>query len=148
MVVIRDLRVFPAVCAGLCLLGVPSTDVLGQSASQTTPPSFRPSPIRSGGSVVFSGQPGLDTPAGADRLSVTLSGLSVDGNAADRAGAIAALRARLAGKKILASEIFAAVRDLEAAYARAGFVLMRVVRPAQTLKDGGSLKVAVIDGSI
>jgi hemolysin activation/secretion protein len=97
---------------------------------------------------VFSGQPGLDTPAGADRLSVTLSGLSVDGDAADRAGAIAALRSRLAGKKILASEIFAAVRDLEAAYARAGFVLVRVILPAQTLRDGGSMKVAVIDGSI
>ncbi|WP_293855562.1 ShlB/FhaC/HecB family hemolysin secretion/activation protein [uncultured Alsobacter sp.] len=121
---------------------------MAQSASQITPPSFRPAATRSGGSIVFSGQPGLDTPEGADRLSVTLSGVAVVGDVPDRTGELAALKARLVGRRIPASEIFAAVRELEAAYARAGFVLMRVVLPAQTLKDGGLLKLAVVDGVI
>lgn len=148
MVVPRLSRVLPVFLAGLATVAVGPGDAFAQSASQITPPSFRPATTRSGGAIVFSGQPGLDTPPGAERLSVTLSGVAVVGDGPDRAGEIAALKARLVGKTIPASEIFAAVRDLEAAYARAGFVLMRVVLPAQTLTDGGLLKLAVIDGVI
>ena len=43
------------------------TIVRGQTASQITPPTFRPDLPAVGGSVVFSGEPGLAAPAGAVR---------------------------------------------------------------------------------
>lgn len=60
-----------------------------------------------------------------------------------------ALEARLAsGKQVSAAEFFAAAAELEAAYARAGFVLARVVLPPQQLNDGSVLRFVVIDGFI
>jgi hemolysin activation/secretion protein len=130
-------------------LAVPaSTDAWAQSAAQITPPSFRPAAPRGGGSLVFSGQPGLEAPAGAENLSVTIARISVQGGLPGLDQEVAALRARLVGKRIPASEIFAAVRELEATYAKAGYVLVRVVLPAQTLKDGGDLRLVVINGFI
>ena len=106
-------------CLALVLTVVGSAPALSQSASQITPPSFRPSPSAPGAAVVVSGQPGLDAPAGADRLFVKLSGVTVEGGRPELAADVDALRARLVGRRVPASELFAAARDLEAAYARA-----------------------------
>ncbi|WP_082145257.1 ShlB/FhaC/HecB family hemolysin secretion/activation protein [Microvirga massiliensis] len=119
-----------------------------QTASQITPPSFRPGTPQAGGAIVFSGRPGLDAPPGADRLTVRLKGITVEGPLPALAAVHRALEQRLVGQPIKASELFAAVRDLEAAYTRAGYVLVRVVLPAQTLKDGGTLRIVVINGYI
>jgi hemolysin activation/secretion protein len=150
MSIVRDyLR--PTLLGGglvFALAGVLATPLSAQTASQVTPPTFRPSHSTFGGSVVFSGRAGLDAPAGADRLFVTLSGVSVEGTLPPLAAETEAFRARVTGRRIPASEIFVAARELEAAYVRAGFVLVRVVLPAQSLKDGGRLRVVVVDGFI
>lgn len=125
-----------------------SSPVLAQTASQITPPSFRPDQPRAGGALIFSGKPGLDAPAGAERLSIRLSGVSIEGGLNELAPEHQRLQARLSGKRLLASELFAAARDLEAAYARAGYVLMRVVLPAQSLNDGGRLRILIVSGYI
>lgn len=131
-----------------CLAAPDGTQAWAQSAAQITPQTFRPATPRGGSSLVFSGQPGLDAPAGADKLFVSISGITVQGGLPELAGEIASLRARLVGKRVPASEIFAAARELEATYARAGFVLVRVILPAQTLKDGGDLRLVLINGFI
>ncbi|MFA7751987.1 POTRA domain-containing protein, partial [Klebsiella pneumoniae] len=64
---------------------------------------------------------------------------------ADRTRAIAG---RLEGRTVSAAELFTAARDLEQAYAAAGYALVRVVLPAQALRDGGDLRLLVIDGLI
>lgn len=133
-------------CAALALATI--VPVAAQTASQVTPPSFRPVRPQAGSSVVFSGQPGLGTPAGAERLSVRLSAVAIENGFAELAEAGQALIARLSGRRVPAADIFAAARELEAAYSRAGFVLARVLLPAQTLKDGGRLRLVVIDGFI
>ena len=46
------------------------------------------------------------------------------------------------------AELFEAARELEAAYAAAGFVLVRVVLPPQKLVNGSRLKLRVVDGFI
>ena len=119
-----------------------------QTASQITPPSFRPDQPRAGGSLTFSGRPGLDAPAGAERLSIRLSGVTIEGGRSELAAEQERLRTRLTGGRIAASELFAAARDLEAAYARAGYVLMRVLLPAQNLRDGGRLRIVVVSGFV
>ncbi|WP_349644664.1 MULTISPECIES: ShlB/FhaC/HecB family hemolysin secretion/activation protein [unclassified Bradyrhizobium] len=111
------------------------------------PPSFRPNLERPGG-FTLPGTPGLVVPAGAEKLFVRLSGVSIKGGLPQLAAASGALEARLAGQKVSGADIFAAARELEAAYARAGYVLVRVVLPPQQLSDGARLKLVVIDGFI
>ena len=119
-----------------------------QTASQVTPQTLRPDRPRLDGAVIFSGQPGLDAPAGAESLSVTIAGVTVEGELAQMAEAGRAVEARLVGRPVPVSEIFEAAQALEAAYAEAGFVLARVVLPAQTLRDGGRLRLVVVNGFI
>ncbi len=131
---------------GVWILG--STFVLAQSASNLTPETFEPERQRLTGQIVFSGAPGLTPPPGAERLSVQLAGVSVEGTLPGLENATDAFRTRLVGKRVAASEIFAAASDLEEAYANAGFVLVRVVLPQQTLRDGGNLRLTVVNGFV
>ncbi|WP_347265989.1 ShlB/FhaC/HecB family hemolysin secretion/activation protein [Paracoccus sp. (in: a-proteobacteria)] len=119
-----------------------------QTAAQVTQSSYQPPAQRMTGSLVFSGRPGLAAPAGAERLSVQLSGVSVSDSLPGTEADVAALEQRLTGKRIAVSEIFAAASDLEAAIARRGYVLARVVIPAQTLNDGGALRLTVVNGFV
>ena len=123
------------------------TLAFGQTASQVTPPSFRPDLERQGG-FALPGGPGLATPAGAEKLFVRLSGVSIKGGLPQLAAATAELEARLIGRKVSGADVFAAARELEAAYARLGFVLVRVILPPQKLVDGARLRLVVVDGFI
>ena len=118
-----------------------------QTASQITPPSFRPNLERPGG-FALPGTPGLATPAGAEKLFVKLSGVSIKGGLPALAAATAELEARLTGHTVSGADVFAAARNLEAAYARAGYVLVRVILPPQQLVNGARLKLVVVDGFI
>ncbi len=118
-----------------------------QTASQITPPSFRPSLERQGG-FALQGGGGLATPSGAEKLSVRISGVQIKGALPALAAATAELERRLVGRSVSGAEIFAAARDLEAAYAKAGYVLVRVVLPPQHLANGARLKLTVVDGFI
>lgn len=120
-----------------------------QTASQITPKSFvPPSPPPVGAGPPPVGGSAVQAPDGADRLFVTLAEVDVANGLPALAAAEAALRARLIGKRIAVAEAFAAAHDLETAYARAGYVLVRVVVPKQHLADGGSLRLIVVDGFI
>lgn len=139
--------------AAALLLALPgampgATPAAAQTASQITPRTFEPAPPTLGGTVVFSGRPGLEAPPGADRLSITISGVSVDGGLPDMAPATAALEQRLVGQPVPVSEIFVAAQTLEEAYAQAGYVLARVVIPEQSLRNGERLRLVVVNGFI
>ncbi|KIN70288.1 Polypeptide-transport-associated domain-containing protein [Sulfitobacter noctilucae] len=127
---------------------VHASPVTAQTASEITPPSFAPDAQRLTGAVVFSGERGTKPPDGAEKLLINLSGVTLDGGISQMAEVNAATQARLSGKTITVAEIFNAASDLETAYAQAGFVLARVVLPAQELRDGGRLRIAVIDGFV
>ncbi|MDB6085592.1 MAG: ShlB/FhaC/HecB family hemolysin secretion/activation protein [Gammaproteobacteria bacterium] len=133
----------------LSLAELPSMPAAAQSASQITPHSFSP-PIQSNaeGGFTIGELPALETPAGADDLFVTLSSVSVSVESPELADAGAAVRAKLVGQRVSGGQIFAAARELEAAYAQAGYVLVRVILPPQELTDGAELHLTVIDGYI
>lgn len=120
-----------------------------QSASQITPRSFAP-PIQgnSGGFTLGESPADLATPAGADALFVTLSSVDVSADSPELAQQGSVIRAKLVGQRVSGAQIFAAARELEAAYAKAGYVLVRVILPPQQLIDGAELHLAVIDGYI
>lgn len=123
-------------------------DPLAQTASEITPPTFEPPPQRLTGSLVFSGEPGLNAPPGSESLSVTISGVDIEGELPGMLEAGEAVRNRLTSGPVRVSEIFEAAASLEAAYVEGGFILARVVLPAQQLDDGDRLRLVVVDGYV
>ncbi len=137
-----------ALAAAALLAGPAQGQTRIPTASQITQDSYQPPMQRLTGAVVFSGSPGLAAPEGAERLSIQLADVRVEGALPGSEARIAALRQRLTGKRIAVSEIFAAASDLEAGFVRDGYVLARVVIPAQTLEDGGPLRLTVVNGFV
>lgn len=120
-----------------------------QTASQLTEPSYAPPVVRPvRGGLTLPTTPGLEAPPGAEALLVTPAGLTVDGGLAPLAAETSAIASRLAGKRVSGADLFAAARDLEAAYARAGYLLVRVSLPPQTIVDGQPLRLVVTDGYV
>ncbi|WP_281292806.1 POTRA domain-containing protein, partial [Methylobacterium oryzihabitans] len=123
-----------------------------QTASQITPPSFGPPLQRSGGALAIPDGVGPAAPPGAERLAVRVGRLRVEGlppGRGERPAALARdLAARLSGQTVAVADLFAAARDLEQAYAGEGFALVRVVLPAQQLRDGGDVRLLVVDGLV
>lgn len=136
--------------AGGLLLSTSAVPALAQTASQITPPSFRPEIEKSDpeAAIVIPDNVGSQPPAGSEALSVTVGSLQFEGGTPELADRTAALEASLSGRQVAAAELFAAARTLEADYARAGYVLVRVVLPPQTLTDGGVVRFVVMDGRI
>jgi hemolysin activation/secretion protein len=132
---------------GIAALALIPTLAFAQTASQITPPSFRPDLERQGG-FALPGAPGLATPAGAEKLFVQLSGVIIKGGLPQLAAATAELEVKLIGRRISGAEVFAAARALEAAYATAGYVLVRVILPPQQLVNGARLTLVLVDGFI
>ena len=79
-----------------------------------------------------------EAPAGAEKLKVKLAEVHIEGGLADMAEATRKITGVLAHRTVTAAQIFAAARELEAEYARAGYALVRVVLPAQKLTNGAT----------
>lgn len=128
-----------------------TTPLLAQSASQITPRTYAPPSAVPAPPIVIGEGPDATAPEGSAALFVTLAGVSIEeAPAASSAvtSAMAELRAQLVGAPVPVARIFTAARALEAAYARAGYVLVRVTVPAQQLVDGATLRLVVVDGFI
>jgi hemolysin activation/secretion protein len=135
------------IVAGLSV-GIPQR-ALAQTASQLTEPNYAPPVVRQvRGGFTLPATAGLAAPQGAETLVVTPAGLSVVGGLAPLEAETAAINARLSGKQVSGADLFAAARDLEAAYARAGYLLVRVSLPPQTIIDGQPLRLVVTDGYV
>ena len=133
---------------GLLFLTTVVEDVSAQAVapSQVTPPTFRPARLEPG--VLIPEAPGLQPPSGADRISVTLRGVALEGAFADMAEANAQVSRTIAGKRLTIAQIYQSAQTLETAYAQAGYILVRVALPPQSLRDGGSLRLIIVDGFI
>ncbi len=119
-----------------------------QTASQITPGTLQPDLQRIDGNLVFSGGTGAEAPPGSDQISISLSGVDIEGGLPELAAEEAAFRTRLTRGAIPVSELFEATADLERAYANGGFILSRVVVPQQEVSDGGRLRIVVVNGFI
>jgi hemolysin activation/secretion protein len=91
---------------------------------------------------------GLVAPAGSENLVVTPGAVTVDGAFPELAAQTRAIVAQLQGHRVNLAQIYAAASAIEAAHARAGYVLARVTMPPQQLVEGGALRIVVVDGFI
>lgn len=119
-----------------------------QTASEITPEDFQPELRNLNGSIVFTGQAGTQAPPGSEDIGITLGDVNLQDALPEMAVANSAYIRRLTRGRIAVSELFTATADLEAAYAEAGYVLTRVVLQQQTLRDGGTLDVVVVNGYV
>lgn len=128
---------------------VVATVAYAQTASHLVSPSYAPPVVRPvEGGISFDGATGLDAPRGAEKLSVTPSGLIAEGGRPELSAETAKVEASLKGIRVTGADLFAAARQLEEAYARAGYLLVRVSLPPQTVKNGKPLHLVVTDGQV
>lgn len=121
------------------------TEAQTVAPSQVTPQTFRPLSGESS-AVTIPAAPGLAPPAGAEKLSVTLHRVDIEGGFGELAGISAEMLHAIEHKRLTVAAIYHAAQALEAAYAASGYVLVRVLIPAQKLNDGGVLRIVVLDG--
>ena len=120
-----------------------------QTASQIAPPPVRrdaPPPQAGALAAPAATAPPAVIPGGD--LRVQVRDVVVTGALADMQGPTEAIAAGLKTRTVTVAEVYKAAQEIEAVYARAGYILVRVVVPAQDLRDGGDLRLSVVDGFI
>ena len=140
----------PVTCRALAFALLTATSgASGQvvAPSRVTPTTLAP-PSGPSGAIVVTSPEGLTAPANASKLFLTIGNVTVEGGFPELAADTAAITAKIQGRRISVAEIFAAANAIEQAYAARGYVLVRVAVPPQQLKNGGSLRLVVIDGFI
>jgi hemolysin activation/secretion protein len=115
--------------------------------SRVTPTTLAPA-AGPQGAIAISSPAGLTPPANAANLSVAVGSVSVEGGFPELAAETDAITAKIRGRRVTVAQMFAAANAIEQAYAAHGFVLVRVAVPPQQLKNGGTLRLVVIDGFI
>ncbi|MGC2780754.1 MAG: ShlB/FhaC/HecB family hemolysin secretion/activation protein [Bradyrhizobium sp.] len=116
--------------------------------SQVTPQTLRPAAPSAPGGLELSGGARLQTPAGTARLSFIVGRVVVEGAFPELESETRSLVASVEGHRVTVAQIYEFANALEQAYARAGYILVRVTVPPQKLNDRGPLRIVVVDGFI
>lgn len=135
-------------CGLLCTVFTGGAFAQAPSPSQVTPQSLRPEPSPANRDLVLPSMPGLTPPAGAEKLTIMIGKLVLDGGFDELQGAADDIEKALVGKRVKVSDLYQAASALEQAYTAAGFPLVRIVIPPQHLKDNGPLRIRIVDGFI
>ena len=141
--------------AGLLSMGAAQAappPAAGPSASRVAPQSIAPLKPGADGAITLPETISAQAPAGADQLTVTLAGVTVEGGSPpfspEVARAIAAATTGLPHHQIKVSDLYDAAARIEAAFAREGHVLTRVTLPPQRIVNDGTARFLIIDGFI
>jgi hemolysin activation/secretion protein len=142
---------------GVCLGGscaaflatviAPAAQAQQIAPSQVTPQSLRPESVPSA-TIVLPEAAGLAAPANAQKLSVDVGQVVVEGAFPELAAETRALAAGLEGRRVSVAQIYAVANAIEQRYAAAGFVLARVAVPPQKLGKHATLHLVLIDGFV
>jgi hemolysin activation/secretion protein len=87
-------------------------------------------------------------PAGADAINLRLGDVVLTNGDPEIAEAAEREIVPLRGRTVKVSEVYEAAARIEAAYAKRGFFLTRVVVPPQTVRPGGQLIMRVVHGYV
>ena len=88
-----------------------------------------------------------NAPAGADKISLTLSDIALDGLTTYQTSEVSPLYADKIGQKITVADVYQIAADLTRKYRNDGFILTQVVVPPQTI-EGGHVRLQVVEGFI
>jgi hemolysin activation/secretion protein len=116
--------------------------------SRVTPETLRPpTPIAPDG-LPPSGGARLQIPAGTERLSFIVGHVAIKGTFPELDATIRALVHGLEGHRVTVAQVYEFANAVEQAYARAGYILVRVTVPQQKLNDHGRLLIVIVDGFV
>jgi hemolysin activation/secretion protein len=116
--------------------------------SQVTPQSLRPPNTNEPGGLTVSSPEVVQAPAGAERVNVIVRRFAIEGGFSELENETRALAQSLEGRRITVAQIYEFANALEEAYARAGYVLVRVTVPPQKLSDRRDVRIIIVDGFI
>jgi hemolysin activation/secretion protein len=116
--------------------------------SQVTPPTLRPPTPSAPDALPPSAAVELHAPAGSERLSFIVGRVVIKGTFPELAGETDSLVQTIKGHRVTVAQVYEFANALEQAYARAGYVLVRVTVPQQKLNDRGALRIVVVDGFV
>ena len=116
--------------------------------SQVTPETLRPAAPSAPGPPQIPGPARLQAPAGAEKLSFIAGHVTITGAFPEFDSETRAFIRAVQGRRVTLARIYELANAMEEAYARAGYVLVRVTVPEQKLNDHGPLRIVVIDGFI
>jgi hemolysin activation/secretion protein len=135
----------------LLILMAELSPVLAQttpSAGQLTPRSFEPQPNPRQPSFSFTASETMGAPPGADKASLKIRKVILEGGDAEFAVRTEAILAAVRGRNLPVTAFYEAAARVQHLYSANGYFLVRVVIPPQDVKNGGVLRLRVIDGFI
>ncbi len=121
---------------------------VGVTPSRVTPQTLRPATTNAPGGLAVSGAETLQAPAGAERLNVVVRRFAIEGGFSELEDETRVLAQPIEGQRVTVARIYEFANALEQAYARAGYVLVRVTVPPQKLIDRGDVRIIIVDGFI
>jgi hemolysin activation/secretion protein len=113
-----------------------------------TPQTLRPATPSPTGDLPSSGREQLHAPVGAERLSFIVGRVVIKGLFPELDTETRALVHTVEGHRVTVAQVYEFANALEQAYARAGYVLVRVTVPQQKLNDHGRLLIVIVDGFV
>ena len=116
--------------------------------SQVTPQTLRPATPSPTGDLPSSGSEQLHAPAGAERLSFIVGRVVIKGSFPELDTETRALVHTVERHRVTVAQIYEFANALEQAYARAGYIPVRVTVPPQKLNDHGRLLIGIVDGFV
>jgi hemolysin activation/secretion protein len=138
-----------AFAVGVAALALYPLAALSQVApSQVTPQTLRPATPSPASDLPSSGSEQLHAPAGAERLSFIVGRVVIKGPFPELDTETRALVRTVEGHRVTVAQVYEFANALEQAYARAGYVLVRVTVPQQKLNDHGRLQIVIVDGFV
>jgi hemolysin activation/secretion protein len=144
------MRIVIAVPSALVALLASNNPAIAQQGAPitVTPETLTPQNRDDGFRVEIPQTGALQPPTGSERLSVTLDTVLIDGGFPQVSTETGKIASGLKGRRVTLKEVYDAASAIEAAHARAGYVLARVSVPPQELRDGGTLRIIVTDGFV
>jgi hemolysin activation/secretion protein len=116
--------------------------------SQVTPQNIAPQPPAVPPTLNLTGPAGAQPPPGAEQVKVSPATITVEGGYDELAATTERLTAPFRGQTHTVAELYQLAASIERAYGAAGYVLVRIVVPPQTLKDGGDFRLQIVDGFV
>lgn len=113
-----------------------------------TPPTLRPDLPPAAAAFSVPEAQGLTPPPGAEALHVAPGSVLVEGAFPRVREEVAALARAAEHRDVSLAQLYALASAIEAAHARAGYVLARATIPPQQLNDGGAVRITIVDGFV
>jgi hemolysin activation/secretion protein len=123
----------------------PSVDP-GRLQDQTPGPT--PQAPRAAPRIAVPDQPQQPAVPGADRIQLTLRGVTIEGSTVYSPGEFAPLYANLIGQRITLAQVFQVANQITLRYRQDGYILSRAMVPQQRIGADGMVVIRVVEGFI